>query len=106
MSEPAIRVLSPTDAAEFRRIRLEALLRHPEAFGASHAEMVQRDEACFAAMLADNTIFGAELDGRLVGTAAFSRQQGRRRGTRPSCGPSMSRKTNAGSTWESAWYRR
>lgn len=76
MNEPAIRALSPADAAEFRRIRLEALMLHPESFGASHADAVQRDEAHFAAMLADNTIFGAELDGRLVGTAAFSRRQG------------------------------
>lgn len=75
MSELVIRLLSPADAAEFRRVRLEALLRHPEAFGASHAETVQRDEAHFAATLADNAVFGAELDGRLVGTAAFSRQQ-------------------------------
>lgn len=76
MREPAIRVLAPADAAEFRRIRLEALLRHPEAYGASHAEAVLRDEAHFAATLAENTIFGAELDGRLVGTAAFSHRQG------------------------------
>jgi L-amino acid N-acyltransferase YncA len=69
-------MLGPADAAAFRRIRLEALLRHPDAFGASHAEAARQDEDHFAGMLRDNAIFGAERDGRLAGTAAFSRQRG------------------------------
>jgi L-amino acid N-acyltransferase YncA len=69
-------MLGPADAAAFRRIRLEALLRHPDAFGASHAEAARQDEGHFAGLLRDNAIFGAERDGRLAGTAAFSRLQG------------------------------
>ncbi|MBO1073956.1 GNAT family N-acetyltransferase [Roseomonas marmotae] len=76
MTAATIRILSAGDAGGFRRIRLEALELHPEAFGASYAENLPRDEAWFAAMLADSTVFAAEEDGRLVGTAAFSRLPG------------------------------
>lgn len=71
-----IRVLTPADAAEFRRIRLDALQRHPEAFGASHAEAAQHDEVFYATMLELGIVFAAMRDGRLVGTAAFSIQKG------------------------------
>jgi RimJ/RimL family protein N-acetyltransferase len=69
-------MLTRADATEFRRIRLEALERHPEAFGASYAENKDHGEAHFAAMLAESTIFAAERDGRLLGTAAFSIRHG------------------------------
>jgi RimJ/RimL family protein N-acetyltransferase len=73
-----IRVLTPADAVEFRRIRLEALLQHPDAFGVSHVEASSKDAAHFANVLSQSTVFAAEHGSRLVGTAAFSRHEGQK----------------------------
>lgn len=71
-----VRAFSATDAPAFRRIRLEALQRHPEAFGASFAAESATDEAGFTARLAANTppsaIFGAFDGDEIVGMAGFA----------------------------------
>lgn len=75
-----IRAFSPTDAALFRCIRLEALRCHPEAFGASFAAESRADEAGFAARLLANAapaaVFGAFVDDQAVGMAGFALRGG------------------------------
>ena len=75
-----IRPLVPSDAAQFRTLRLEALARHPDAFGASLEEEAAGDEAAFAARIAaiamPGAIFGAFIGETLVGTAGFFVQHG------------------------------
>jgi len=67
----AVRQLGPDDAACYRAIRLEALERHPESFGASlDAEAAQPAE-WFADRLQRNAIFGAWGRGDLLGIAGF-----------------------------------
>ncbi|MFC3127036.1 GNAT family N-acetyltransferase [Pseudoroseomonas globiformis] len=53
-----IRRLLEADAEEFRAIRLEALQRHPEAFGASLEDEAARSLAFFAMRLKENAVFG------------------------------------------------
>ncbi len=69
-----IRRLSPSDAATFRALRLEALRTAPEAFGASYTETLRRTEADFAdgiATAAPGAIFGAFEGGAMVGMAGL-----------------------------------
>ena len=71
-----IRRLVRPDAAGFRALRLEALQRHPEAFGDSHAEAIARAPAEFAALIAQPppaTILGAFDAGEsLLGMAGLA----------------------------------
>lgn len=53
----AIRRLGPGDAPLFRALRLEALERHPEAFGGSLEDEAAQPEAWFAARLGDSAVF-------------------------------------------------
>lgn len=46
-----IRRLVSRDTAAFRALRLEALLRHPEAFGDSHAEAAARAPSTFESLI-------------------------------------------------------
>ena len=71
-----IRRLTPDDAAGYRTIRLEALGRHPEAFGASFEQETAQNEAFFADRLAGSTVFGGFAGGALAGTAGFRRESG------------------------------
>lgn len=41
---PVIRLVEPGDLTAFKALRLEALQRHPEAFGTSYAEQVTRPD--------------------------------------------------------------
>ncbi|WP_149537985.1 GNAT family N-acetyltransferase [Siccirubricoccus phaeus] len=69
-----IRILGPEDAAAFRALRIEALRRHPEAFGASAEDAETLDAAAFARMLPrqpPDAIFGGFLGGALAGMAGF-----------------------------------
>jgi hypothetical protein len=71
-----IRPLAAADAAEFRRLRLEALERHPEAFRESHAEAARLDVAAVAARLAamvpPDAVFGVFTDDAMVGLTGFA----------------------------------
>ena len=77
-----IRILSPSDAAEFRRIRLQALVAHPEAFGSTEREEIGK-AATYAARLAPSAhpdaIFGCFDCEHLSGIAGFFRHLGEKR---------------------------
>ncbi|MCQ4162021.1 GNAT family N-acetyltransferase [Roseomonas sp. GC11] len=51
-----IRRLSPEDASLFRALRLEALLAHPEAYGASHEEEAAQPDSWFADRLRNGVV--------------------------------------------------
>jgi len=69
-----IRLLTPADASAYRELRLEALRRHPHAFGASLEDEAVRSLEMVARRLGagpTNCLFGAFAGTRLIGTADF-----------------------------------
>lgn len=73
-----IRRLVEADLSGYREIRLESLKAHPEAFGDTYEAAVQRDASHFLEGLRRMTIFGASQNERLVGLAAYSRNEGQK----------------------------
>jgi RimJ/RimL family protein N-acetyltransferase len=73
-----VRALGATDAEEYRRVRLDALRLHPEAFGASYEEEAQLNHHQIVERLAAPgfTRFGAFADGRLIGLAGLQIRPG------------------------------
>ncbi|MDN4999578.1 GNAT family N-acetyltransferase [Bradyrhizobium sp. GCM10027634] len=71
-----IRLLTPADAALYRAIRLEALSAHPEAFASTFAREQDKPLAWFEERLTTSDVFGAFIDGEIVGVAGFRRQDG------------------------------
>ncbi|WP_271621402.1 GNAT family N-acetyltransferase [Bradyrhizobium sp. CCBAU 51745] len=71
-----IRLLTPADAALYRAIRLEALEAHPEAFSSTFAREQEKPLAWFEERLTSSDVFGAFIDGQIVGIAGFHRQDG------------------------------
>jgi len=71
-----IRRLGPSDAALYREIRLEALKRNPEAFGSTFENENAQPLSWFEAVVVRADIFGAFLDGALVGIAGYAAQEG------------------------------
>lgn len=78
MSRVQIRRLSPADAADFRSIRLAALRGAPDAFGSTYEAEVLRPLDDFAQYLASSVVFGAYVDGLIIGMTGYKRQQGAR----------------------------
>jgi len=70
-----IRRLTAEDVAAFRALRLEAMTAEPESFGTDIAEERRRTVEASAASLTDNAMFGAFVDGELVGMAGFARMK-------------------------------
>ena len=66
-----IRRLLPQDAADYRRVRLQALRGAPATFGASAEEEAARPLGAFTSRLAGSVVLGAFDDRALVGTAAY-----------------------------------
>ncbi|HEV7821297.1 MAG TPA: GNAT family N-acetyltransferase [Burkholderiales bacterium] len=75
ISGPQIRRLEISDAALFRDIRLEALAKNPEAFGSTFEKENAEPLSWFEARLGAADIFGAFLDGALVGMAGYSARE-------------------------------
>ena len=73
-----VRRLTPEDAAAFKAIRLEALEGYPGAFTQSYAEAERDEVAIYANRLGagPDAVFGAFVEGELIGTAAFSVRKG------------------------------
>ncbi len=73
-----IRVLGTADADDYRRIRLDALRLHPDAFGAAYEDEVLLDRTQFAKRLATPgfTRFGGFAGDELVGLAGLQLQPG------------------------------
>ena len=73
-----IRVLGVADVDEYRRIRLESLRLHPDAFGADHDESAALDRAQFAERLVTPglTRFGGFNGDRLVGLGGLQIRSG------------------------------
>ena len=71
-----IRLLTSADAALYRAIRLEALAAHPEAFASTLAREQDKPLAWFEERLTTSDVFGAFIDGEIVGVAGFRRQDG------------------------------
>jgi RimJ/RimL family protein N-acetyltransferase len=80
---PLIRQLEPADRDAFFQLRLRGLLAHPEAFGQSHQEAVERGPGHYDAILqgaraADGDfVLGAFCapEQQLIGTVALLRSQ-------------------------------
>jgi ribosomal protein S18 acetylase RimI-like enzyme len=80
-SEIEVRVLSGADAGEFSRLRLEALEREPQAFGASAEEHRAMTLEAIAKRLGSgsegrNFVLGAFAHDQLIGTTGFYQQDG------------------------------
>jgi ribosomal protein S18 acetylase RimI-like enzyme len=69
------RLLSGADAEAFQTLRLEALARHPAAFAAAPEEEAGRSLDEVARRLDQGAVFGAFVDGRLVGSAGFAQPE-------------------------------
>jgi RimJ/RimL family protein N-acetyltransferase len=73
-----IRALDVADADAYRRVRLDALRLHPDAFGSAYEDEAVLDRAQFAERLAAPgfTRFGGFADGDLVGLAGLQMRTG------------------------------
>jgi ribosomal protein S18 acetylase RimI-like enzyme len=67
-----IRRLEPQDVAAYREIRLEGLRQHPDSFGASWEDEIEKPDSWWTERLESNTVFGGWIDGSLLlGVAGF-----------------------------------
>ncbi|MGV1905070.1 N-acetyltransferase family protein [Agrobacterium cavarae] len=71
--------LRGSDAAAFKKIRLQALLEHPEAFGASWEDENGQPESLVAERLeSGHVIAGISADGTIVGTIGIRHSKGQK----------------------------
>ena len=73
---PEIRLLTPADAPSYRHIRLDGLRNSPEAFGSTLEHEGAMPLAWFEERLTKADVFGAFVDGELLGVAGYRRQEG------------------------------
>jgi ribosomal protein S18 acetylase RimI-like enzyme len=74
-SDAEIRMLTATDAALFRAVRLEALQQSPEAYGSSFEQESARPLSWFEERVSQSDIFGAFAAGELRGIVGFAMQE-------------------------------
>lgn len=74
-----VRRLGPDDAVVWRALRLEALERHPEAFGSSLEEEAALEPEAWVDRLRRTVVFGAVRDGELVGCAGLFLEAARKK---------------------------
>lgn len=67
--------LGPEDTSAYRELRLLALRLHPDAFGASYEEESALSDSDFAERLVTGAVFGAWLEGRLIGCAGLAQRE-------------------------------
>lgn len=68
-----VRRINESDLEDFRRVRLEALLLHPDAFGASYEDWSQKPASFFAEKLRTNYVFGGfDLHNNVQGLIGLS----------------------------------
>ena len=73
-SHPAftVRRLETDDAAAYRELRLEGLKDHPDSFGASWEDEIEKPDSWWRERLASNTVFGGWTErSPLLGVAGF-----------------------------------
>jgi ribosomal protein S18 acetylase RimI-like enzyme len=75
-SPPEIRLLTPADAPVYRDIRLEGLKTNPEAFGSTFDREDAMPLSWFEERIPKGNIFGAFIDGELLGVAGYWVQEG------------------------------
>jgi ribosomal protein S18 acetylase RimI-like enzyme len=73
---PEIRLLTPADAPNYRDIRLEGLRQNPEAFSSTFERESTMPLAWFEERLTMGNVFGAFIDGELLGVAGYRPQEG------------------------------
>ena len=71
-----VRRVSPEEWQVWQVLRLEGLLSDPQAFGASYVEEKPYTEQQVRERLENNAVFGAWVEGSIVGTAGFLRAAG------------------------------
>jgi ribosomal protein S18 acetylase RimI-like enzyme/catechol 2,3-dioxygenase-like lactoylglutathione lyase family enzyme len=76
-SEAIVRRLTPGDASAYRALMLDAYEQHPDALTSTAAERAAQPPAWWQARLAvgadaNDVVFGAFVDGRLIGAAGLS----------------------------------
>lgn len=80
MEKAEVRLLTGNDATQYRRVRLQALSEHPEAFGSSAEDFAVRPLEEIADRLRNQSqgfsLFGAFAGGELVGLVGFGRDSG------------------------------
>ena len=69
-----VRLLNADDVEAYRQIRLEALERHPEAFGTTQAKEAAKPIAELLDKLENHAVFGGFRAERLSGIAVLRRQ--------------------------------
>lgn len=73
MKKFTVRRINGNDLDDFRRVRLEALLLHPDAFGASYEDWNQKPVQFFAERLQADRVFGGfDLQNTLQGIIGVS----------------------------------
>lgn len=73
-----LRRLAPADAAAYRSIRLDALLRNPEAFGSTFEDENAQPLTWYADRLAGSAVFGVFHGSELIGNAGLSLGEGKK----------------------------
>jgi RimJ/RimL family protein N-acetyltransferase len=71
-----IRLLTSAEAPLYRDVRLEGLRQTPEAFGSTFEHEHEKPLAWFGERIAQTDIFGAFVEGELLGVAGFMLQDG------------------------------